>query len=333
MRKLGCLLVSLLVIAVLLGGSSPVHAAGDVIIRLAHVLPESHASHIALVEVFKKQIEEGTNGKVTVELYPNGQLGADRQAIEAVSLGTLEMTMATGALLPSYDGKFAVLDLPFIFSSHEAARNALDGELGEALNKLFEPHHMYNLAWCEGGFRNITNSRQPVYGPSDVKGMKIRTMENPYHVAAFKSYGANPTPMAFSELYTALQQKTVDAQENPVSIIHAAKFYEVQKYCSLTGHVYGTVPIYVNKEFFDSLPDEYKDVISKAAQATKDRQRNEAYSQDTGYIEELKASGMEVNDLTSEQKAEFRKAAQPVYDEYVKKFGTELVDLALKYNQ
>lgn len=307
-------------------------AAEQIIIRVAHVLPETHASHIALVEVFKKQVEEKTGGKVKVELYPNAQLGGDRQAVEAVSFGTLEMTMATGAVLPGFDERFAVLDLPFLFSSHKAARDALDGELGSKLNTLLEPHHMYNLGWCEGGFRNVTNSKRPIYAPADLKGMKIRTMENPFHIAAFKAFGANPTPMSFGELYTALQQGTVDAEENPVSIIYAAKFYEVQKFCSLTGHIYGTVPLYVNREFFDSLPKEYQTIIREAAEATKIRQRQVAYEQDTRLVEDLKKTGMQVNELTSEQKQVFRNAAQTVYDEFRQKYGDELIELALKYN-
>ncbi|MCF7935469.1 MAG: DctP family TRAP transporter solute-binding subunit [Synergistales bacterium] len=307
--------------------------ASDYLIRVAHVLPESHASHIALKEEFKKQIEEGTDGNVKVELYPNAQLGGDRQAVESVSLGTLEMTMAIGSVLSAYDERAAVMDLPFLFTSREAARAALDGDFGEKLNEIFVESNMYNLGWCENGFRNITNNRGPVNVPGDLEGLKIRTMENPYHVKAFKLYGANPTPMSFGELYTALQQGTVDAQENPISIIYAAKFYEVQDYCSLTQHIYGTVALYINKPFFDSLPEEYQKVVKDAAQATKERQRAVAYRQDTELIEKLEEEGMKVNEVSDEDKLKFREAAEPLYEQYREQYGDEFIEAALQYNE
>jgi C4-dicarboxylate-binding protein DctP len=326
------LLAAVLVCLSLVGlFSAAAFAAQPTIIRVAHVLAETHASHLALVE-FKKYVEEKSQGKLKIELYPNAQLGSDRQALEGVGLGTLEMTMCTGSILSALDEKFSILDLPFLFKTREAAHKALDGELGKDVAKLLEPHNLVCLGIAEGGYRNITNSKRPIYKPEDLKGLKIRTMENHIHIAAFRSWGANPTPMAFGELYTALQQGTVDAQENPISIIYTSKFYEVQKFGSLTGHVYGTVPIFINKAFFDKLPKDLQKVLVDGGKLCRDLQRKLAGEQDVKFVNDLKTKGMAINELTPAQKQVFIDRAKVVYDDFRKKFGEDLLKKATKYN-
>ncbi len=324
--------IALLSLVVL--SSMPVEAkAAKYTIRLGHVLAETHASHLTLEEAFKKQIEEKTNGDIVVELYANAQLGSDRQTVESVSIGTLEASVAIGSTLLNYDDRASVMDLPYLFDTHKAARAAFDGDFGEKFNEICLKNNMVILAWGENGFRNVTNNRGPVYKPEDLKGLKIRTMETPYHVRAFKLWGANPTPMSFGELYTALQQGTVDAQENPISIIYTSKLNEVQDYCSLTGHVYGTAVLFFSKSFLDSLPKEYQTIVIEAGKSWEKAQREVAYQQDTELIDELKALGMKINDLTLEQKSKFREAAGPLYEEYAKQYGEELIDLAMQYNK
>lgn len=301
-------------------------------IKVAHVVAETHASHIALTEVFKKEIEEKSGGRITVEIYPNAQLGSDRQAVEAVSMGSTEMTMSAMAVMSGFEEKVTVLDLPFLFKTKEAAYNALDGELGDKINEMLLKQNVKNLGYAEGGFRNITNSKRPIVKPEDLEGIKIRTQENPIHIASFKAFGANPTPMAFGELFTALQQKTVEGQENPINLIYASKFQEVQKYLSVTGHVYGTACLFINNDFFNSLPADLQDIVQKAADNTVDYQRQLCTEQDEEYLEELKKV-MEVYELTPEEKQVFIDKAQVVYDEFINKNGSELVDLAKSYNK
>ena len=178
----------------------------------------------------------------------------------------------------------------------------------------------------------ITNNRGPVTKPADLKGLKIRTMENPIHMATFKALGANPTPMSFGELYTALQQKTVDAEENPIPLIYTSKFYEVQKYCSLSGHVYAATALLVNDAWFSGLSKEHQKVLSDAAIIYRTEQRKISEQQDKEMIEALKKNGMKVNDITPEQKKAFSAATAGVYKEFAKsvKGGQELLDLAKK---
>ena len=306
--------------------------AAPIKMKLAYVVPETQSTHIAAVKYFKPYVEKHSKGKIVVELYPNGQLGGDRQAIEAVGLGTIHMTIPAVAVLSGFEPRFQVFDLPFLFNSKKEVYKALDGALGNKLNTLLPPLGLKNLAYAENGFRMVTNNKGPITKPADLSGLKIRTMENPIHMATFRALGANPTPMSFGELYTALQQKTVDAQENPIPLIYTSKFYEVQKYCSLTGHVYAATVLLVNDAWFNGLPKDLQKVLQDASILYRTEQRKISDQQDKDMVAALKKSGMKVNELTPEQKSAFAKATMPVYAEFAKsvKGGQELIDLAKK---
>lgn len=302
-------------------------------IKLAYVVAETQSTHIAARDVFKKYVEEKSGGKITVELYPNGQLGGDREAIEAVQLGTIQMTIPAAAVVSGFEKKFQVFDLPYLFKSKQAAYKAMDGELGQKLNELLVPLGLKNLAYGENGYRHISNNKKPIEKPEDLKGLKIRTMENPVHMATFKALGANPTPMAFGELYTALQQGTVDAQENPIPLVYTSKFYEVQKYYSLDGHVYAATVVLINNDFFNSLPKDFQQIVVDGANLYKDEQRKLSDKQDVEMLAELEKAGMKINELTDAQKQEFVKATLPVYDQFKDVLGADLIELAKKANQ
>jgi tripartite ATP-independent transporter DctP family solute receptor len=300
-------------------GAFPARAE-EYTIRVAFIGAESHGSYITLNEKFKKDIEERTGGRVKVELYPNAQLGSDRQAIEGISIGTLEMAVVGGSSLLTLDDRMTIMDLPFIFKTREAAHKAYDEFLTEEFNKYLEPHDILILFSGELGYRHITNSRGPIRTPADLKGLKIRTMENPLHVETFRLLGANPTPVAFSELYTALQQGTVDAQENPIGVIVTSKLFEVQKYTSLTGHIYTTAPFIISKSYWENLPDDIRKIISEVAEETKPYQRNVIEEQNLQFLGELEKAGGEVNDLSPAEKQAFIDLCKPVYDDYIKKY-------------
>lgn len=309
-------------------------ANGEVItITVGHVVPESHPSHITLGLGFKEYVERESNGRIKVEVYPNGQLGGERQQVEAVSLGTLDMSIPASSVVANFDEKFLVFDLPFLFKTREAALEACDGDFGKKVAEGLESLNMINLGYAENGFRFITNNVRPIRKPEDLKGIKIRTMENPIHVETFKALGANPTPMAFGELYTALQQKTVDAQENPVGLIYTNKFYEVQKYMSLTGHVFVPCPYIINKQKYESLPDDLQKVIADGVKISCDEQRKLLAEEADRMFKEIEESGTVINDLTAEEKEAFIKTVEPIYEDFIKKYGSELVDEARKYNQ
>lgn len=302
-------------------------------IRVGYLVPEEHSAHIQSVK-FKEKLEEESGGRLKVELYPNGQLyGSDREAIEAVQLGNLEMTIPAVAPLASFNEKFLVFDLPFLFNDYDAAYSALDGELGQELLASLEENDLKGLAFGENGFRHVSNNEGPIESPEDMEGLKMRTLENPLHTDTFEAFGANASPFAFGELYTALQQGTYDAMECPISLYYTNKFYEVQDYLSLTGHVYAAAILLANNDFYNGLPEDLQELVMDASEEFRDEQRELAQQQDVEFLEQLKAGGMQVNDLTAEQRNEFRKAAQPVYEKYEDQIGKDLIDRALAANE
>lgn len=302
-------------------------------IRMAYLVPEEHSAHIQSLK-FKEKLEEESNGRLIVELYPNGQLyGSDREAIEAVQLGNLEMTIPAVAPLASFNEKFLVFDLPFLFNDYDAAYSALDGELGQELLDSLEQNDLKGLVFGENGFRHVSNNEKPIESPEDMTGLKLRTLENPLHTDTFKAFGANASPFAFGELYTALQQGTYDAMECPISLYYTNKFYEVQDYLTLTGHVYAAAIVLANNDFYNSLPSDLQELVVEASEEFRDEQRALAQQQDVEFLEQLKAEGMQVNDLTTEQRDEFRQAAQSVYEKYESQIGKDLIDRALEANE
>jgi len=244
------------------------------------------------------------------------------------------MCSLTTAVLTTYDDKFSVLDLPFLFTSREVAYAAVDGELGQQLEALLPKYNLMSLGFQDNGLRNISNNIRPINEPKDLKGIKIRVMESPTYVEMFKALGANPTPMNFGEVYTALAQGTVDAQENGASLVYTSKFYEVQKYYSLTNHVYSLNMVLISKKFYDSLPSDIQDILQDGAkQLLELKQREMESNSDEKYINLLIEKGMIVNDITPENCKKFVEAVKPVYEMYAEKIGKEIIELAQSYNK
>lgn len=309
------------------GGDKDVHT-----IRIAHLVPEEQSSHVAAL-TFKEKLETESDGRIKVEIYPNGSLFAsDREAIEAVQLGNVEMTIPAVAPLASFNKKFMVFDLPFVFDDHDAAYKALDGDLGQGLLDDLKANSLKGLVFAENGFRHMSNNKGPITEPADLKGLKFRTLENPVHTETFKAFGANASPFAFGELYTALQQGTYDAMESPISLYYLNKFYEVQDYLTLTGHVYAATILVMNDAFFEGLPEDLQALVTEAAEEYRAEQREIAHEQDSEFLEKLKENGMEVNEITPEQKEEFRKAAEPIYEKFAKEIGEDLIEQAKAAN-
>lgn len=305
-------------------------------IRISHVLQEDHPTNTTLLNYFKPMVEEKSGGKIKVEIYPNAQLGSDRQAIESVINGSIEMSVPGGPVVSGFYEPYMVYDLPFLFDSREAAYAALDGELKDKISEgLLKAQNIRILGIGENGFRHITTSKKPIKTPEDLKGLKIRTMECPAHLKTFEALGANPTPIAFNELFTALQQGTVDGQENPVAIIYTSKLYEVQKYLTLDGHYYVNCPYIINENFWNSLSDEEQKIVQEAIDETVKQQRSELEKQEKEYLDLIKKSGTEVIELTPEQRDKFIEKTKPVYDWFEKTYdsGKELIDMAKSYNK
>ena len=294
--------------------------------KLHSVGSETHQSQQSLLD-FKKFVEEKTNGEVQVTLHINAALGGDRQATEAMQLGTVECGIIGTSTLATFAPRFNVFDLPFAFKDFKTAYKIIDGPLSGILAKDLESQGLRIIGWGVNGFRNVSNNKQPIRTPADMSGMKIRCMENPIHIATFKAMGANPTPMSFAELYTALAQKTVDGQDNPVVLTYSSKFYEVQNFYSLTGHIFAVAPLVVSESFFQSLPKEYQEVVMEAGKRYEVSERQATEKQDVEMLKLLKATGMEVNDLTDAERGLFVKATKPVYEEFENVISKEIMDI------
>ena len=251
------------------GLTTEVTSTDKITIRLAYDCSDTHPSHKAFVEKFQEPLQGISNGNITVELYPNSQLGSLAENMESMRIGDLEMAGLTDATLAATVPEFNLIGLPFMWTSIDAVHEALDGDFGDYLNNLLkEQTGIINLGYLDVGFRNITNSKKPVSTPDDLKGLKIRTMTNTLHVEYFDALGAIPTPMSFTELFTALQQKTVDGQENPTAMIYNNAIYEVQKYMTVSEHVWTSTPLCIAGDFYNSLPADYQAAIAEAAANT-----------------------------------------------------------------
>lgn len=307
----------------------------QVTIRLAYDVAEAHPSHTAFVERFKNALEGVTGGNITVELYPNSQLGSLAENMESMRIGDLEMAALNDSVIGAMVPEFNLVGLPYLWSSLDAAHEALDGDFGNYLNQRLEDQiNILNLGWGDVGFRNITNSNRTISAPSDLAGLKIRTMTNTLHVEYFTELGAIPTPMSFSELFTALQQKTVDGQENPTALIYNNALYEAQSYMSVTEHVFTAVNLNIAKPFYESLPEDYQAIIAEAAANTMSYQRELITEQNESLLSEIEAAGVEVTVLTDEQKAEFQKVAEEtVYNSAAAEYGQDLIDMAAAHNK
>jgi len=314
-------------------GIVPHLQAAPVEIKFAHVdTPDIFTSKKGAAGVtFKNIVEAETGGEVSVKLFPSGQLGNERELVEGTKLGSIQMSMVSAPLAAFYK-EVQVLDIPYLFSSAPVAWKVMDGPFGKELaDDCLKKTGMRILAYGETGFRNFTNSSRPIKSPADMKGMKIRVMESPVYVNMVKGLGAAPTPIPWTETYTALQQKVVDGQENPVSVIVMVKFHEVQKYLTLDGHTYGVDFILINDKFYQSLPKETQQILKLAAinagwAGRAIQQINSAIG-----VSQLKEKGMEVYAPNAKERAEFRAATQKPVIEYIEKqIGKVWIDKVMK---
>jgi len=277
------------------------------------------------VEYFRDILAKRTNDRLKVNIFPNSQVGDDKQMMSALQSGSLDMTYPSTSPATTLVPELRLFDLPFLFPKAEDADKVLDGPVGTDLLNKFDGTGIKALAWAENGYRQLSNSKQPVSAPADVKGLRVRVMENPIQVDIWKTLGANPTSMAFGEVFSALEQGVVDGQENPWATIYSSKFNEVQKYGSDTRHVYTPFIIMASQKMFDGLSAEDKTIVQEAAEATRDYDRTVSRQYSDYAKAQLKAGGMQITDLSPEQLAAFQQATKPVYDKWAPQIGTELV--------
>lgn len=302
----------------------PVLAAKD--IRIAHGASPDFHMHKALLE-FKSILEERSNGEFEVEIFPSGQIAGDTGMVEAVQSGIAEIAVEPPSFLAKWDPAFEVAELPFIYPSKEVAFEVLNSAAGDQLLNRLPDLGLIGLGWMEMGERHITNNVRPIETPEDLEDIKLRTMKVPTHITSFEALGANPTPMNFGEVYAALQVGAIDGQENPVSHIYTQKFYEVQDYLSLTGHVLGLYLPVMNIDFYQSLSEAEKELINQSMREAIEFDKDLVGDMEKQYLEEIEDGGTEINRLSSDQKAEFIEAMKPVSDDLRERVGEEVYDM------
>ena len=309
-----------------LGAAAP--AAAQTTLRINIAIAQNSHYGVA-IDTFAREVEKRTSGRYKIQTFYSGALGAERESVEGVQLGTLDLTLTSTGPLPNFVPDVAILDIPFLFRDYAHARAVLDGPIGQELLAKFPPKGMVGLAWAENGFRHMTNSKHPVNQPDDLRGLKMRTMENPIHIEAYRQFGILPTPMAFTEVFTALQQGTVDGQENPLSVITSAKLDQVQKYLSLTGHVYSPAIFLMNKAQWDKLSDADKQAFLEAAREGVKANRARVDEDERRAVADLRAKGMNV--VENLDKAKFQAVLVPVYADFGKRFGQANIDRIKNY--
>lgn len=274
---------------------------------------------------FKELVEERSKGHIKVDVHYGGVLGTSREALEAVKIGTQTMVDAATAPIVAYEPAMGVLNLPYLFSSRDQWYGILDGPLGSDLLGRLEPKGFVGLAYLENGIRHVTNNVRPIYKYEDLKGIKIRLMQNPVFISTFESFGCLTTATPWSELYSALQQNVVEAQENPIANIYNGKLYEVQDYLSFTGHTYDPNIYFINKRFFDRLPKEYQTLLKEVSLEVAAWQRSAAIKAESSLLEELKLN-MKINDVSAAEISRFRERCAEVYKKQAPTIGEDVVE-------
>ncbi|WP_459616482.1 TRAP transporter substrate-binding protein [Bordetella sp. 2513F-2] len=272
-----------------------------------------------------EEIGKRSGGKLKMRTFGAASLGPDEQMQNALVGGTQEMMVGSTAPLATMVKEFGVFDLPFLFNSDKEADAVLDGPLGQRLLKMLESKGMVGLVYWENGFRNMTNSRRPIATAEDMQGIKLRVMQNQIALGVFNALGANAVPMPFSELFTALETRTVDGQENPVTTIQSSKFYEVQPYLTLTRHVYTPWVVLASKKWWDTLSADEQKIIMEAAAASRDFERKDSRADSAKAMKVLEQAGMKINTPSDAEMQRMREKVQPVVDKATQDLGPELV--------
>ncbi len=301
--------------------STSAFAAG-VVLKLGHIA-EATNPYAMGADHFAELVKQKSKGEIEIKIFPSSQLGAQKELIEGLIYGTVDMTLTGTAELGTFQPQMALFDMPFLFKDRAHAYKALD-TVGMEMGKPLEAKGLKLLGYMENGIRHVTNNTRPIKAPADMKGLKIRVMNNKVYVEMMKALGASPTPMAFSELYSALQQGTVDGQENPSAHIFTKRFYEVQKYASLTGHAYAPEPVLISMASWKKLTPAQQQIIQSAATEAIAWQRQLSEKEDQAFWDKIKATGkMQVIEV---DRKPFMDATQGIYKQLAKTVGQANID-------
>ena len=327
-RSLLPLISRLAAAAALTFASALVPAFAQQKLQIAGNFASEHPSSVAVDQVFKKEVARLTHNQLQVDVFPAMQLGGAKENVDAVRSGTLALTWVGGAFLSRIAPELEAVSLPFVFRNREAAFRVIDGPVGAAIDKKLQDKGFLTLGWMELGARHITNSRGPIKSMADLKGLKLRLQPNETHLATFRALGANPVAMDVKELYSALEQRVVDAQENPYTVIGASRYSEVQKQLSNSSHFFDFIAVVASKKAFEQLKPEYQKAVREAMTATIAYQRKLAIESEAKALAELKTK-MTLTEISPAAIEEMRKAPAPVIEEVKKRAGADLVNQVL----
>lgn len=292
------------------------------VLKIGHVLAKGSHYDIG-ANVFCENLDKNTQGRYKCQVYPASALGGEREQIEAVQIGTQDLVITSTGPVGNFVPEMKVVDVPFLFRDYEHARNVLDGKIGQDMLAKFNSHGLVALAWSENGFRHMTNNKRAIVSAADATGLKMRTMENKVHMEGYRAFGIQPTPMAFPEVFGALQQGVVDGQENPIPVILASKFSQVQKHLSLTGHVYSPALIITSPRVMSKLSDADKKAFQDAANKSVAATRKKVNDDEATGIAQLEREGMQV--VKKVNSASFNDALKGPYANYAKEFGADKI--------
>lgn len=322
------LLVSLLVLSA--GCSGGDTASDDVqVIKLAHDHMTSSPFQESALEL-KEILEERSDGRFEVEVYPAQQLGSSREMIEAMQMGTCEMTLLPTAKFGGFDQRLTLVDLPFLFPNEDVLWEVLEGDIGQEIMSGLDEIGIKGMAFYAEGFKAFTANKK-ISLPEDFEGMKIRTMEAPVIMAQYSAWGANPVPIDFAEVYNSLQQKVVDGQENPLLSIHDMKFYEVQDNMIMGDHAYLSYFLSVSKAWFEDLPADLQEIVMDAVLEVQQSHKQLMYEANEVYLQNILDSGTEVTYLTEAERKAFEEASAPVYADFEDAIGSDLIDRTITF--
>lgn len=302
--------------------------AADHTLKLGWTTGDSANDPYAIgARAFKEEVERRSDGRIEVLLFPNRALGDEKPMLEGMRLGTVDMAVISSAVTSQIIPEFALTDLPFLFVDEKRARAVLDGPVGAILAEKAKEKGVLVLSYMEGGFRNLVNNTRPINKPANMAGVKFRVMQSPIYIEMVESLGGNAVPMAWGEVYTAVQQGTIDGLEAPPSVIEQSKFAEVVKYLSMSNHTYSALEFMISKRRFDALPEDLRTIVQEAATAATATQRQRSYEIGQEILAVLEKQGMTIN--TIEDLKPFREAVAPIYQNYRSIAGSELLDQAL----
>ncbi len=287
------------------------------------------SSHGLGISKFKEIIEKESKGRIQMRLFPDGQIGNDQSMMDSLKMGSLDMMVTSTAPIANTTKTFLVFDLPFLFSSEKIADTVLDGPAGQEILQTLKGTGLVGLVFWENGFRNITNSKRPINTPEDLKGLKIRTMQNPIHLDSFKLWGANPVPLPFNEVFTALEQKVIDGQENPNTLIYDAGFYEAQKFLTISKHFYTPFVLMISQKTWDKLSPADQALVKKVAEDTKSYERKVNRENNAKYLDLMQKKGIAINEISPQDLEKFKASSKEIYAKFANDIGKDRLDRVL----